>query len=200
MTDEQPNVPPEEHSVVHESPTQSPDRSPVPAQFSTQEDLGLERIGDYPTLALCLDLWSAAQTGDRLPASIEITRLPDEVLDYTMLLDYLPAERDARVRTVGTYIGERAAFRAQGMTVRGFFEERDAAIVTRALHDVAVGRRPSLARRTFVPVAGEEMSYVRLILPLSANGKTVTGFFKTIEPSSLVSSVAGGERHEDSGR
>lgn len=156
---------------------------------SGQEELGMEDIVGFPTLAACLAAWEAARHGDDLPASLNVAELPDAVLDYTMLLDYLPAQRDAEVRMVGTYIGEKAAFQAHGMTIRAFFEERDAEVVTDALRHIADSRKPSLARRTFVPIAGAPMSYVRLILPLSANGGTVTGFFKTIEPSSLTNEI-----------
>ena len=164
--------------------------APVHGSASTQEELALDEIGAFPMLAACLRAWEAKRQGDDLPASLEVSDLPEAVLDYTMLLDYLPSERDAAVRMVGTYIGEKAAFKAQGMTVRAFFEERDAAVVTNALRGCAQNRKPTLARRTFVPIAGAPMSYVRLILPLSANGQTVTGFFKTIEPSTLTDSTA----------
>ena len=157
-----------------------------PAQHSRQEDLSLDAIAAYPLLASCLKAWEAARGEDALPASMEVGDVPDAVLDYTMLLDYLPAERDAAVRMVGNYIGENAAFQAYGMTVRAFFEERDADVVTEALRRIAESRAPSLGRRSFVPIAGAPMSYVRLILPLSANGQDVTGFFKTIEPSTLT--------------
>ena len=166
--------------------TRRPDAAGGVVRHSTQEELALDRIGDFPMLAACLRAWEAARHGDYLPAALEVADLPEAVLDYTMLLDYLPAQGDAQVRMVGTYIGEKAAFKAQGMTVRAFFEERDAAVVTDALRACAESRKPTLARRTFVPIAGAPMSYVRLILPLSANGQTVTGFFKTIEPATLT--------------
>lgn len=153
---------------------------------SGQQELALDSIDEFPMLVACLQAWEAARHGDDLPASLEVAGLPDAVLDYTMLLDYLPAQQDAEVRMVGTYIGEKAAFQAHGMTVRAFFEERDAAVVTDALRRIANSRKPSLARRTFVPIAGAPMSYVRLILPISANGQNVTGFFKTIEPATLT--------------
>lgn len=166
-----------------------PARTGADTPRSGQEDLDMEAIGDFPMLAACLAAWQAARLGDDLPASLDVGELPEAVLDYTMLLDYLPAQRDAAVRMVGTYVGEKAAFQAHGMTVRAFFEERDAEVVTAALRRIAESREPSLARRTFVPIGGAPMSYVRLILPLSANGRSVTGFFKTIEPSSLSDEV-----------
>ncbi|MFM8800155.1 MAG: hypothetical protein ACKOEE_06305, partial [Tagaea sp.] len=34
-------------------------------------------------------------------------------------------------------------------------------------------------------IDGRHCRYVRLILPLASDGKTVDGFFKTVEPSTL---------------
>lgn len=178
---------PIKEKTVREAETASAAKSETqPTHTSTQQELALDEIGAYPVLEMCLKAWEAARVGESLPASLEVGAVPESVLDYTMLLDYLPAERDAVVRMVGNFIGEKAAFQAHGMTVRAFFEERDAKIVTDALRRIAQNRSPSLARRSLVPIAGAPMSYVRLILPLSANGETVTGFFKTIEPSSLT--------------
>lgn len=142
-----------------------------PVRTSSQEDLSLDAIDAYPLLATCLQAWEAARGAEALPASMEVADVPEAVLDYTMLLDYLPAEQDAAVRMVGNYIGEKAAFQAHGMTVRAFFEPQDAEIVTDSLRRIAEHRAPSLARRSFVPIAGAPMSYERLILPLSANGE-----------------------------
>lgn len=177
---------PIEERPVREAETEAAETAAQPAQPSSQQELALGDISTYPTLESCLMAWNAARIGDKLPASLDVGTVPEAVLDYTMLLDYLPAEEDAVVRMVGNYIGEKAAFQAFGMTVRAFFEERDALIVTDALRRIAESRSASLARRSFVPIAGAPMSYVRLILPLPANGDTVTGFFKTIEPSSLT--------------
>ena len=46
-------------------------------------------------------------------------------------------------------------------------------------------RAPTLARRDYVAIDGRHCRYVRLILPLASDGKTVDGFFKTVEPSTL---------------
>jgi len=160
--------------------------SALPATVSsTQEELALDRIAEFPLLAACFEAWTAARAEGGIPSSLDVPTLPDAVLDYTMLLDYAPDRQVALVRLVGNYIGERAAFQAHGMTVRAFFDERDARIVTDALRRIADSRTPSLARRSHVPIDGVPMSYVRLILPLSVDGQDVTGFFKTIEPATL---------------
>jgi len=117
-----------------------------------------------------------------------------------MLLDYLPEQRDVRVRLCGNYVGERSTFADSGKGLRGFFNEVDAGLVFDSLVGIARAAAPSLARRDYVSIEGKAYRYVRLIMPLSLDGRQVTGFFKTIEPSSLeiseepqASATAGGE-------
>ena len=176
-------------AVKTETMTSYPLQDTATGAPRTERELDLEAIDDYPMLARCLSVWRAAQGGGGLPASLDVEGLDQAVLDYTMLLDYLPDTRDAKVRMVGSYIRQRATFQADGMRLRAFFEPRDAAIIAATLGRIADNRMPSLARRSHVPIAGERLSYVRLILPLSADGGSVTGFFKTIEPASLSADV-----------
>jgi hypothetical protein len=150
------------------------------------EELALAELRHYPMLAQCHAAWLAAQRGTKLPAVIEPEALPAEVLPYTMLLDYLPEDRDVRVRLAGNYVGERTSADLGGRRLANFFNAHDAAIVFASMEQVANRRQASLARRSYVSLEGNQLSYVRLILPLSVDGHTVTGFFKTIEPASLV--------------
>ncbi len=149
------------------------------------EELALTELPHYPMLAQCHAAWQAAHRGATLPAVIEPEALPSEVLPYTMLLDYLPEERDVRVRLAGNYVGERTSADLGGRRLANFFNAHDAAIVFASMEQVANRREASLARRSYVSLEGNQLSYVRLILPLSLDGATVTGFFKTIEPASL---------------
>ncbi len=112
--------------------------------------------------------------------------VPAEALPYTMLLDYLPVRGDVRVRIAGNYVGERAHFGESGQGLRGFFSETDATVVYDSLVRIADAREPSLARRDYVSIEGRSYSYTRLILPLAADGGRVSGFFKTIEPTTLT--------------
>lgn len=159
---------------------------PLDITHSEITELDLAGIGSFPVLDACHTLWLQCQKNGTIPASMNTDELPEEVLQYTMLLDYLPDQRDLEVRVVGTYIGERAVFAAQGQSLRGFFQKRDADLVYAAMDRVAQTRAPSLAQRNYVQIADSRLSYVRLILPLSADGERVTGFFKTIEPASLA--------------
>jgi hypothetical protein len=149
------------------------------------EELALSELARFPVLAQCHAAWLAAGKGGRLPASIDLACIPPETLPYTMLLDYLPAAGDVRVRIAGTYVGEHSTFRDSGRGLRGFFNETDAAIVYESLVRIAAAKTPSLARRDYVTIEGSRYSYTRLIMPLAADGQTVSGFFKTIEPASL---------------
>jgi hypothetical protein len=155
------------------------------------EELALAELPHYPLLAQCHAAWLAAQRDAKLPAVIEPEALPAGVLPYTMLLDYLPEERDVRVRLAGNYVGERTSADLGGRRLANFFNPHDAAIVFASMEQVAQLRQASLARRSYVSLEGNQLSYVRLILPLSLDGATVTGFFKTIEPATLVRQPAG---------
>lgn len=150
------------------------------------EEIPLAEIGRYPMLAACHAAWLAAHHGRALPAAIEVEAVPREVIPYTMLLDYLPDQRDVRVRIAGNYVGERTSDDMGGKRLHNFFNARDAAIVYASMEQVANTRQPSLARRSYVSLEGKYFSYVRLIMPLSLDGVAVTGFFKTIEPDTLA--------------
>jgi hypothetical protein len=150
-----------------------------------QAELPLDDLVRYPVLAACVDAWRAAPRRGALPAALPVDLVPPAARPYTMLLDYLPATRDARVRLAGNYVGERARFDIVGRTLRGYFAEDDARIVYDGLALAAETRAPTLARRDYVAIDGQRCRYVRLILPLASDGTTVDGFFKTVEPSTL---------------
>lgn len=158
----------------------------VAGQVKGYEELPLTALPQFPMLARCHQAWLAAHRGEKLPAAIEADALPAEVLPYTMLLDYLPEQRDVRVRLAGNYVGERTSADDGGRRLGNFFNAHDAAIVFASMEQVATRRQASLARRDYVLLDGSQLGYVRLILPLSLDGRTVTGFFKTIEPDSLI--------------
>jgi len=155
------------------------------------KELALTELPQYPLLAQCHAAWLAAHHGTKLPAVIEPEALPSGVLPYTMLLDYLPEERDVRVRLAGNYVGERTSADLGGRRLANFFNAHDAAIVFASMAQVAKLQQASLAQRSYVSLEGNQLSYVRLILPLSLDGVTVTGFFKTIEPATLVRQLPG---------
>lgn len=162
-----------------------PPPSAMARQVKGYEELLLDALPQFPMLARCHQAWLAAHRGAKLPAVIEVDTLPAEVLPYTMLLDYLPEQRDVRVRLAGNYVGERTSADLGGRRLGNFFNAHDAAIVFASMEQVAAKRQASLARRSYVLLDGSQLSYVRLILPLSQDGQTVSGFFKTIEPASL---------------
>lgn len=157
-----------------------------PLAVKGYEELPLADIAQYPMLAACHAAWSAARSAGRLPATLEPAGLPGEVMPYTMLLDYVPELRTVRVRLAGQYVGERTSAENGGRHLTSFFNAHDAGIVYASMEQVARAGEASLARRSYVSLDGSELSYVRLILPLSLDGRTVTGFFKTIEPATLV--------------
>lgn len=167
-----------------------------PLKLRGYEELPLENLADFPLLAACHAAWLAAHrtlpggAEVALPAAIAVEALPPDVMPYTMLLDYLPEQRDVRVRLAGNYVGERTSADDGGRRLGNFFNAQDASIVYASMEQVANLRQPSLARRSYVALDGMQFSYVRMILPLSLDGYTVTGFFKTIEPATLQTKPA----------
>jgi hypothetical protein len=158
---------------------------PPNLKLGSYTEIPLDRIGEFPVLSKCLAAWKAGRSDAKLPAAIDMTLVPPDALPYTMLLDYLPARRDVRVRIAGNYVGERAHFADADRGLRGFFNETDAGIVYSSLVRIAQLRAPGLAHRDYVSIEGRSYSYTRLIVPLAVDGGTVTGFFKTIEPATL---------------
>lgn len=159
---------------------------PPNLKLDRYEELPLASIDVYPVLSKCFAAWEAGRRDGRLPASVDMALVPAEALPYTMLLDFLPAQGDVRVRIAGNYVGERANFVNSGRGLRAFFSEADAAIVYESLVRISQSRMPSLARRDYVSIEGQRYGYTRLILPMSIDGQNVSGFFKTIEPATLV--------------
>lgn len=150
------------------------------------EELPLDELDDYPKLKACHEAWLEGKQGAVAPDTLGFDEVPRAVWPYLMLLDYLPYSEDVTVRLAGTYVGERSSSQDEGRGLRSYFSEEDAATVFESLKHVAETCQPSLARRSYVSIEGREYHYVRIILPLSADGKGVTGFFKTIEPDTLT--------------
>jgi hypothetical protein len=150
------------------------------------EEIPLSEITRFPALEACYRAWLDAHENGIMPAALDIDAVPESVLPYVMLLDYMPEIRDVEVRIAGNYVGERTSAEFGGRRLRNFFDRRDAEIVFASMEHVAETRTPSIAKRTYVSLEQRYFEYVRIILPVSADGETVTGFFKTIEPDTLL--------------
>lgn len=74
----------------------------------------------------------------------------------------------------------------KGLTTDDFFAPEDARVVTADAFQAAARRAASLARREYITIENRLWGYVRMLLPLSADGVAVTGFVKTIDPDSLI--------------
>lgn len=153
-------------------------------------DIALDEIGQFPDLATALAAWQSSG-GDRLPASVDPLALPRQLLPFVMLLDLQenPAASDPpyclRVRLAGTYICDKYGSEMRGRTTDDFFAPTDARHVVEAALQVAQFGLPSLAERQYVNLDGGIWSYVRLIAPLSRDGKRVDSFFKVLDPATL---------------
>ncbi|WP_374764331.1 PAS domain-containing protein [Yunchengibacter salinarum] len=149
-----------------------------------QEELPLDNAS--PALHSLIDLWfRRTQAQGRIPAAFNMRDIPPRILPYVMLLT-LDRERDRLiVRLAGTEVCQRHGGEMKGKTTDDFFEPVDAAIVVKSALDVAHNKTPSLARRNYVNIDGKSWHYTRLIMPLSSDGETVDGFFKTLDPDTL---------------
>lgn len=149
------------------------------------EELPLSEVGRFPVLAACLNEWrSGIGARNALPAKVRVENLPECVLPYLMLLDWDGAQ--ASVRIAGEYLQVRAGGPLRGKGVDAVFQADDAAIVEAAFARVAATAEPDLAARRYVSLDGGQYGYVRLICPLARRGGSVDGFFKAIEPATLL--------------
>ncbi len=151
--------------------------------------LPLDALEDYPDLAELHRIWLSARdaAGAPWPARLDMLDLPTRLLPYVMLLDLEREPRPLlRVRLAGTYVCEKYGRELKGHTTDDFFAAQDARNVVDSALRTAETSQPDLARREYVTLNGGFWRYVRLILPLSRNGKTVDSFFKVLDPASLT--------------
>lgn len=102
-----------------------------------------------------------------------------------MLVDLIPAPRDAVIRLAGTLPCELYGGELRDMSVRRFFAGDDADRVLDDLFAVAASGQPLLTERTYVAINGRLWAYARLLLPLRPDGRSVTRIMKLIEPTSF---------------
>jgi hypothetical protein len=148
-------------------------------------EIPLTEIGNYPDLADALQAWQQS-AGGRAPRTIDPTALPRVLLPYVMLLDLERNPDRLRVRLAGTFICQKYGAELKGRTTDDFFSATDGRHVVQSALDVARLGMPSLAERTYVNLEGGIWSYVRLIAPLSRSGTEIDGFFKVLDPSTLL--------------
>lgn len=152
------------------------------------ETLPLTALAEYPDLAELHRIWLTARDAAAAPwpARLDMLDLPPRLLPYVMLLDLERAPRPMlRVRLAGTYVCEKYGRELKGHTTDDFFAPEDAGNVVESALRAADSSEPDLARREYVTLNGGLWRYVRLILPLSRDGKSVDSFFKVLDPASL---------------
>lgn len=171
--------------------------TPLPRQSSVMnllsaaghKELSLQALAESPVLSAVHDIWrEEVERSGRLPQRLDPLRLPRAILPYVMLLD-LEEKRGGhllRIRLAGTEVCAKHGREMKGLTTEDFFQPQDADAVTRSALEIARTRQPSLARRAYVTLGDRCWSYLRLILPLSRDGKTVDSFFKAADPVSMT--------------
>lgn len=147
-------------------------------------EIPLERIGEYPLLAECLEVWRR-QAADRLPATVDPVLFPRAAIRGLNLIEYLPETDDWRIRLVGSLVTDHVGRELRGTGLAQNFSEPDRGSVRSALRTAADRRAPDLVRRTFHDPRGVTWAYTRLYLPLSSDGATVDRFATVIDPGSF---------------
>lgn len=152
-------------------------------------DIPLTEINQYPDLAAAFHSWQQSD-GQRTPRQVDPLALPKVLLPYVMLLDLEENPCRLRVRLAGTQVCAKYGAELKGLTTDDFFSPHDAKCVVDAALKVARFGIPSLAERQYVNLDGGLWSYVRLIAPLSRDGKKIDGFFKVLDPATLYNNAA----------
>lgn len=149
---------------------------------SLHEELPLHEIASYPDLQRIHEHWMEIGAP---PATLDPARLPRHTLPYVMVLAVEEEPRSLRVRLAGTRFCDEYGTELRGLTTDDFFQPADAAIIAKTGFGVAMTGVPSIARKTHITINERYWSYIRLILPLSKNGRTVDRLFKVLDPSTI---------------
>lgn len=147
-------------------------------------EIPIDRIGDYPLLAECLDVWRGHATDD-LPSTVDPLRFPRAAIRGLNLFEHDPEADDWRIRIVGSLVTDHVGSELRGTGLTENFADSDREAVRAAFRAAAGRRTPDLLRRQFVDPRGIRWAYVRLYLPLSSDGRTIDRFATVIDPASF---------------
>jgi hypothetical protein len=147
-------------------------------------EIPIDRIGDYPLLAECLDVWRGHATDD-LPSTVDPLRFPRAAIRGLNLFEHDAETDDWRIRIVGSLVTDHVGRELRGTGLTENFADSDREAVRAAFRAAAERRVPDLLRRLFVDPRGLRWAYVRLYLPLSGNGTTIDRFATVIDPASF---------------
>lgn len=155
--------------------------SPYVLEF---ERIDMAGIAAFPRLAEIIDVYSElSSTG--LPARVDPTRIPRPLMPYLLLLELEPDT--LRTRLAGEMVCANHGGELRGRTVHEIFGKGDADAMFAEACNIAASGEPTLTRRAFSGMSGQRVSYVRLSLPLSTDGKRVDRIMNVVDPDSFVS-------------
>lgn len=144
-------------------------------------ELPIERISEFPLLAACLEAWRA-DSGAGFPSTLDPIDLPREVIKGVSLLDWVEDRQDWVIRLSSTLLDEGYGRSMRGMGINGVFRQVEAAEVRDAVSAIVGAGRPNLMRREYMDPRGRVWSYVRLILPLSSDGRSLNRYALVYDP------------------
>lgn len=156
------------------------------ALFPTvDKPLDIARVADYPILAETYEAWLALCTPDP-PDTIDPVLIPPKALSHVMLVDLDFEREDATVRLAGTTVCDLYGREMRGISVHDFFDEEDSPLVLASLFKAAREGRPTLAKRSYISIAGLPWRYTRLLLPYHKRAGRCEKIMKVVEPTTLT--------------
>lgn len=132
-----------------------------------------EKLGDLRLVRLW-QYWNELSSTGRLPSRAQIDPAQiTPVLPWTLLID-VAAEDGFRYRLVGTRIVQDMGYDMTGQLVSRAYGGPDWPDIERDYNWVIDQKRPCLTRNSVIlPATGLAYSYLRLLLPLAADGTNV---------------------------
>lgn len=169
---------------------EDPDRLAFWMHPGTHEMVPIERVQDYPLLAVCLEVWRRS-VRDGLPPRLDPLAVPRAVVKGINLF-----ERDARtgewvVRLAGSLLTEGHGREIRGTDLSEGFSPVDLEKVKQGIDRAVAAGEPRLVRRSFRDPRGLSWSYTQLILPLSSDGYRRDRYATVIDPETF------GRFHDD---
>ncbi len=144
------------------------------APFLAERDLPMRTAEETPKLRAVLDWW---RSHPDLPRRQDVSpfAFPIDVLPRVLLMDLQRPSRRLLIRLAGTAICEDQGWELSGRYVDEIYHAKDLEPIMRAVNGCIDSRRPHFAERKFMARDGRLTTYRRLLLPLSDDGREVSG-------------------------
>ena len=150
-----------------------------PDLFREDEALPLARLADYPLLADLHRWWAHRPPAPRRP-NVDPLEFPSPLLSRLVLMD-VEGPGTFRTRLAGTDVCRDRGRELRGLLLEDIHQPEELESVAAPFRQVVETWRPDLRRRRYRTAALVDHCYVRLALPLSDDGRRVTGLLLASE-------------------